>query len=105
MDEGSVINEEEILVARRPEKTLLAQVRTLDPRSKLYKQKLSDIMNRIVSTIASWELFSDDQISDANQALKLLQNQQAQNPEELKPMVRSLIRLVGNQDVPLHIRY
>ena len=27
---------------------------------QFYKQKLSDIMNRIVSTIASWELFSDD---------------------------------------------
>lgn len=30
-------------------------------------------MNRIVSTMLSWELFSDEQIADANQALKLLQ--------------------------------
>jgi hypothetical protein len=30
-------------------------------------------MNRIVSTMISWELFSDEQLQDANMALKILQ--------------------------------
>lgn len=57
----------------KPEKTIVAQVKNLDSRSKLYKQKTLEIMNRIVSTMISWELFSDEQIQDANIALKMLQ--------------------------------
>lgn len=30
-------------------------------------------MNQIVSTMMSWELFSEEQLGDANQAMKLLQ--------------------------------
>lgn len=56
----------------KPEKTIVAQVKNLDSRSKLYKQKTLEIMNRIVSTMISWELFSDEQIQDANVALKML---------------------------------
>lgn len=48
------------LPTKRLERTLLAQVKNLDARSRYYKQKIQDIMNRIVSTIASWELFSDE---------------------------------------------
>ena len=62
-------------------------------------------MDRIVSTMTSWELFSDDQIQDANAALKMLQQTLNYNPEDQKPIVRALIRLVGSNEVPLHIRF
>jgi len=56
----------------KPEKTIVAQVKKLDSRSKMYKHKTLEIMNRIVSTMISWELFSDEQLQDANMALKML---------------------------------
>lgn len=83
----------------------MAEVTKLDTRSKFYKQKTLQIMNRIVSTMTSWELFSDDQIQDANTALKMLQQTLIYNPEDQKPIVRALIRLVGSNEVPLHIRF
>ena len=89
----------------KPEKTIVAEVTKLDSRSKYYKQKTEQIMTRIMSTMTSWELFSDDQIKDANKALKMLQQTLVYNPEDQKPIVRSLIRLVGSNEVPLHIRF
>ena len=83
----------------------MAEVTKLDTRSKFYKQKTLQIMNRIVSTMTSWELFSDDQIQDANTALKMLQQTLIYNPEDQKPIIRALIRLVGSSEVPLHIRF
>lgn len=68
--------------AVQPARTIVALVKNLDTRSKLYKVKTQDIMNRIVSTMLSWELFSDEQIADANQALKLLQQTFVQHPED-----------------------
>jgi hypothetical protein len=55
--------------------------------------------------MTSWELFSDDQIQDANSALKMLQTTMIYNPDDQKPIIRSLIRLVGSNEVPLHIRF
>jgi hypothetical protein len=52
-------------------------------------------MNRIVSTLNSWELFKDDQIQDANAALKMVQQTLIYSHEDQKPIIRALIRLVG----------
>jgi len=41
------------------DKTIVAQVKNLDSRSMGYKHKTLEIMSRIVSTMISWELFSD----------------------------------------------
>ena len=89
----------------RAEKNIVAQVANLDTRSKFYKQTVLEIMNRIVSTMTSWELFSDNQIQDANAALKMLQQTLIYSPEDQKPIIRALIRLVGSNEVPLHIRF
>jgi len=43
----------------KDEKTIVAQVKNLDSRSHMYKHKTFEIMSRIVSTMISWELFSD----------------------------------------------
>lgn len=66
----------------RAEKNIVAKVANLDTRSKYYKQTVLEIMNRIVSTMTSWELFSDNQIQDANTALKMLQQTLIYNPED-----------------------
>ena len=62
-------------------------------------------MNRIISTIKSWELFSDDQIFDSIKALKMMHKRLAYNPEEEKPFVRNLIQLIGSNEIQLNIRF
>lgn len=87
------------------DKTLVQMVKNLDAKSKQFRAHVQNLMNQIVSTMMSWELFSDEQLADANQAMKLLQIQTITLPEDQKPMVRSLITLIGSTEVPMHIRF
>jgi hypothetical protein len=79
-------------------------VKNLDAKSKKFREAVQHLMNQIVSTMMSWELFSEEQLADANQAMKLLQIQTITLPEDQKPMVRSLVTLIGSGEVPMHIR-
>ena len=59
-------------------------------------------MRKIVYTLMSWDLFSEAEQADANQAMKLIQ--QISTPEDQKPMIRSFVVLIGTADAPASLR-
>lgn len=50
----------------KPSKSITEHVKRLDKSSANIKQQVQEILNRIVATAKSWELFSTEQLSDAN---------------------------------------
>lgn len=80
---------------KRPEKTLVAQI-----KNQGYKKH---IMNRICSVLTSWEIFGTEQLKDAMEALDLMTSINW-DTEEKKPIIKSLFILFSSSEVPINIR-
>ena len=79
-----------VTVKIKPPKSIVQQVRNLDWTSNLIKFQSNEILNRIIATLTSWELFSDLQIIDAINALKILYQTINFCQEQQLPIIKSI---------------
>lgn len=85
-------------------RSIYEQVKHIDKTSHFQKQQVQELQNKIVATLESWELFSDDQVSDVNKALKMLIVQMHLGSEEQLALMQQLGGVVSSNDAPMHIR-
>ena len=90
---------------RNQEKTIVSQVRKLDPRQHSYNWKKQQIQDRIISTMLYWDLYNNEQIQDAISALKMLYQYAVIDILNQKWLIRQLFSLIGTSSVPMQIRY
>lgn len=90
---------------RRNDKSLQVVVKEIDWRSKEASKKAYQLMYRILGTLQAWDLYSLEQLNEANLALAHLLQKFQPHPDELKPTLRGLIRILGCRELGVEVRH